>query len=145
MQRCYNFLYRTFFERKDSNITNLQSQFIGYKMKKFLYIKSNFKNISSVLLLFVFTLSITPKKTLHAWFANHKDSSTIPYGKTQQLTKAGFNCNCDDFVAESHFISVGSFVIINIRVLRSFISLRNPSFISLSSFLFNLRGPPLKF
>jgi hypothetical protein len=115
-------------------------------MKKFLYIKSNFKKISSVLLLFVFTLSITPKKTLHSWFANHKDSaSTIPDGKTHQLTKAGFNCNCDDFVAESHFISVGSFVVINIPVFRSLISIRNPEFISLSRFFFNLRGPPKSF
>ena len=139
MQRRYNFSFRT-----ESRIINLRSQFIGYKMKKFLYIKHNFKKISSVLLLFVFTLSITPKKTLHAWFANHKDSSTIPDGKTQQLTKAGFNCKCDDFVAESHFISVGSFVIINIPVLRTLISLRNPAYISLSHLLFNLRGPPLK-
>ena len=115
-------------------------------MKKILYKRPTFKNISSILLLLVFTVGITPKKTFHDWFANHKDStSTIPDGNTQQLTKAGFNCRCDDFVAESHFVSVGSFIVINIPALCSFVSLRNKAFISLSHFLFNLRGPPLKF
>ena len=117
-----------------------------YRMKKFLYKKPNFKNISSILLLFVFIVSITPKKTCHNWFANHKDStSAIPDGKTQQITKAGFTCSCDDFVAESHFIIVGSFVISNIPSFRTFVSLHNSSFISLSPFHLNLRGPPKSF
>jgi hypothetical protein len=115
-------------------------------MKKILYIKSSFKDITSILLLFVFTLGITPKKTLHNWFATHKDStSTIPGGVTQQITKAGFICSCDDFVAESHFVSVSSFVTINIPVLRSVISFHNAEFISLSLFFFKLRGPPKNF
>ena len=114
-------------------------------MTKIFYKAHSLKKFSSVLLLFVFIVGITPKKTLHNWFANHKDStSSSPAGKTPQVTKAGFICSCDDFVAESHFISVGSFVIINIPVLRSLISLRNPAYISLSHLLFNLRGPPLK-
>jgi hypothetical protein len=115
-------------------------------VKNFLNKKPNFKNISSILLLFVFTIGITPKKTLHDWFANHKDStSKIPVGKTQQLTKAGFNCDCNDLVAESHFIGMGSFVVVNIPAICSLAPLRNIAFISLSHFLFNLRGPPLKF
>ena len=114
-------------------------------MKNFFYKRPHFKNISSVLLLLVFTLGITPKRTLHDWFANHKDTtSPIPAGKTQQLTTAGFNCDCDDLVAESHFITFGSLIIINIPSVHSFVSFCIPSFISLTLFHNNLRGPPLK-
>src|ERR1019366_3537341 len=107
-------------------------------MNKFLNKSHILKNISTILLLFVFTLGITPKKTLHDWFANHKDStSSIPPGKTQHLTKAGFNCNCDDLVAESHFVAFSSLIVVNFPSLHSFVSL--------SLFHNNLRGPPLKF
>ena len=115
-------------------------------MNKIFYKAHGLKKFSSVLLLFVFTLGITPKKTLHNWFANHKDNtSAIPDGKTQQLTKAGFNCDCDDLVAESHFITFSRPVVVNIPSVHSFVSFCIPSFISLSLFHNNLRGPPLKF
>jgi len=110
------------------------------------YIKSSFKKISSILLLFVFTLGITPRKTLHNWFANHHDSSSaIPDGKTQQITRAGFNCNCDDLVAGSRFITFSSPGVVNISSVHPFVSFCIPSFVSLSLFHNNLRGPPLKF
>jgi len=105
-----------------------------------------FKKISSILLILVFALGITPKKTLHTWFANHTDSNyKIPVGKTPHLIKAGFNCQCDDLVAESHFIAFSSFAVINIPSLHSFAAFSIPSFVSLSLFHNNLRGPPLKF
>ncbi|MEO8412359.1 MAG: hypothetical protein ABI472_01815 [Ginsengibacter sp.] len=115
-------------------------------MNIFFYKAVNLKKISSILLLLVFVLGITPKKTLHNWFAKHTDStSSIPDGKTQQLTIAGFNCNCENLVAESHFLTFGSFVVVNRLSVHSFISFCIPSFISLSLFHNNLRGPPLKF
>jgi hypothetical protein len=95
-------------------------------MTKFFYKAPNFKKISSILLLFVFILGITPRKT-------------------QQLTKAGFNCKCDDLVAEAHFITFSSLVVVNIPSVHSFVSFCIPSFVSLSLFHNNLRGPPLKF
>jgi hypothetical protein len=104
------------------------------------------KHISALLLLCVFTLGITPRKTLHDWFANHKDStSAIPSGKTQQLTKAGFNCKCDDLVAESIFVTFSSLIVVNFPSLNSFVSFSIPSLVSLSLFHNNLRGPPIKF
>jgi hypothetical protein len=104
------------------------------------------KKFSSIVLLFILVLGITPKKTLHTWFANHKDSTlTIPEGKTQQLTKAGFTCNCEDLVCESHFITFGSYVVVNIPSVRSFVASIPPSLFSLSLCQRNLRGPPLKF
>jgi len=115
-------------------------------MNKIFYKAPDLKRISSILLLLVFTLGVTPRKTLHTWFANHTDSpSKIPDGKTQQLTKAGFNCNCENLVAESHFIASNSPVKINILSVHSFVSFYIPSFVSLSLFHNNLRGPPLNF
>ena len=115
-------------------------------MNKFFDKSHNLKNISTILLLCVFTLGITPRKTLHDWFANHKDStSTIPAGKTQQLTKAGFNCNCENLVAESHFVTFSTLIVVNLPSVHSFVSFSNPSLVSLSLFHNNLRGPPLKF
>ena len=115
-------------------------------MNNFFHKAPNFKKISSILLLCIFIVGITPKKTLHTWFANHKDStSTIPDGKTQQLTVAGFNCKCDNLVAESHFITFNSLAVINKPSVHSFVTFGIPSFLSLSLFHNNLRGPPLKF
>jgi hypothetical protein len=115
-------------------------------MKNVFYKEAGLKKISSVLLLFVFTIGITPKKTLHNWFANHTDSSSeIPVGNNQQLTKAGYNCICDDLVAESHFIIFYSPVAGNKPLFNSFFCFCNPSFGSPSLFHINLRGPPLKF
>ena len=106
----------------------------------------NIRKFSSILLVFVFLLGITPKKTLHTWFANHKDcTSSIPDGKTQQLTKAGFTCNCNDLVAESHFINFGSYVVINIPSAYFFANSLTPTLFSSSFFHTDLRGPPLKF
>jgi hypothetical protein len=119
---------------------------LAENMNKLFYKAPNFKTLSSILLLLVFTLGITPKKTLHNWFANHEDStSKIPEGKTQQLTKAGFNCNCENLVAESHFIAPSIPLLVNIFSAYSFFSVQEPSFISQSLFHNNLRGPPLKF
>ncbi len=115
-------------------------------MNKIFYKFSYLKKISSVLLFVVFLLGITPKKTLHTWFANHTDStSKIPDGKTQQLTKAGFNCKCDDLVAESHFVAFSNPIVISNPAFYSFISCNTTPSVSLSLFHNNLRGPPLKF
>jgi hypothetical protein len=115
-------------------------------MNNFFYKTHGLKKISSLLLLFVFILGITPKKTLHNWFANHKDSTyPIPAGETQQISTAGFNCVCDDLVAESHFITFGAVVVVNTPPVNRFLSFFIPSFVSLSFFHNNLRGPPLKF
>jgi hypothetical protein len=115
-------------------------------MNKLFQKKHGLKKGISILLLLVFVLGITPKKTLHNWFANHTDStSKIPESKIPQISKGGFNCQCDDLVAESHFISFGTLVVINLPSIHSFFSFNIPALISLSSFHNNLRGPPLRF
>ncbi len=63
------------------------------------------KQLCAGLLLLLFAFSNTPKKTLHDFFANHKD---VPVrssrSKTIQFSQSGFNCHCDDLVVESPFI-----------------------------------------
>lgn len=115
-------------------------------MNTIFYKFSGLKKFSSLLLLVIFTFGITPKKTLHTWFANHTDStSKIPDGKTQQLSKAGFTCNCDDLVAESHFVAFSNPIVISNPLFYSFVSFNSTPSISLPLFHNYLRGPPLKF
>jgi hypothetical protein len=55
-------------------------------------------------LLLLFAFSITPKKTLHDFFARHKDTPVKSSGnKTKQFSQAGFNCNCESLVVEFPF------------------------------------------
>lgn len=55
-------------------------------------------------MLAVFAFSITPKIILHNVVANHKDTPLASNTeKNAQVTKAGFNCNCDNLVVESPF------------------------------------------
>jgi hypothetical protein len=58
------------------------------------------------LLLLLFAFSNTPKKTLHDFFANHKDVPVRSTGsKMVQFSQSGFNCHCEDLVVELPFIS----------------------------------------
>lgn len=102
------------------------------------------KKLSSLLVVLVFALSITPKITLHKWFANHIDSTfKIPNGNTTQISKAGFNCKCDDLVAESHFMASPGLIIINIGTYFPLYSFYIPTYYSVSLFYNYLRGPPV--
>ena len=94
----------------------------------------------------VFALAITPKKTLHSLLTNHRDSTAkLSAGKTQQISKSGFNCKCDNLVAESNFIDGKGFIITTPAAFYSGFTLYYSSFFSLPHVLFNLRGPPVKF
>ena len=115
-------------------------------MNRVFYRSPDLKKISSVLLFFIFMLGVTPKKALHDFFANHTDTtSSAPGSKTTELSKAGFNCKCDDLVAESHFVTFSSPIVVNLPSVHSFVSFSLSSLVSLSLFHNNLRGPPLKF
>ncbi len=102
------------------------------------------KRVIAIFLLAVFTLGITPKKTLHSLLANHTDSTfKANDGKLQQLSKAGFNCQCDNLVAESNFIAGIDLIIISPAVSHAHFTSYYTSFFSLPHLLFNLRGPPM--
>ena len=98
----------------------------------------------SGLLLLIFALSITPKRYLHNIFAKHIDNQHKKYSdKPYQLTNSGYNCDTDNLVAQSTFIS-------------DYTSLEFPLFSSFSTYVLNkiffssrieiyspLRGPPV--
>src|SRR5258706_342024 len=75
-------------------------------MRSILHSHVFLKRFVALFLLGVFTLAITPKKTLHVLLANHTDNTTKSNNEIgQQFSKAGFNCKCDNLVAESTFVS----------------------------------------
>jgi hypothetical protein len=56
----------------------------------------------------LFAFSITPKIVLHNLVANHKDGKTktsLPDAYSTQLSKASFNCQCDNLISESPFVA----------------------------------------
>jgi hypothetical protein len=92
----------------------------------------------------VFTLAITPKKTLHALLANHTDNTAKSKdGERQQLSKAGFNCKCDNLVAESTFVSNQYIFSFAIFTFFSAYTFKEISFYSISKSYNLLRGPPI--
>lgn len=114
-------------------------------MNYFFYKSNRLRVFSSALLLFVFIIGIVPKKILHDYFANHKDIiAKISVAKTQQFTKAGFNCNCDNLVAESPFITPGIFTLPQIDFIHALFYSQTATFFFLSLSENNLRGPPSK-
>lgn len=66
------------------------------------------RNLLTGFLVLVFALGITPKRTLHNLIASHTDGRQealckLPHDQTQ-LSKAVFNCQCDNLVVESPFV-----------------------------------------
>ncbi|MDE3213968.1 MAG: hypothetical protein KGM98_12095 [Bacteroidota bacterium] len=101
------------------------------------------KHLSAGFLLVIFSLAITPKSTLHQWFANHKDSTArIPGGKSTQYTKAGIICHCQNLVAESHFLEGSSAALPLVASVRNEYQEAFCDFITITPTTQYLRGPP---
>ncbi|MBN8665901.1 MAG: hypothetical protein J0M30_00265 [Chitinophagales bacterium] len=67
--------------------------------------KSVIQKFLSVMMLAIFTLSITPQTFLHDLFAGHRDGpAKLEPGKDAQLGKAGVDCHFNDQVATSPFL-----------------------------------------
>ena len=91
----------------------------------------------------LFAFSITPKKTLHDWIVSHTDGVSTAKSDAAQVTKAGFNCNYQNLVAESPFTADSQYV--DLTLPRAYVILSD----ALSSqiyatdlFFHSLRGPP---
>ena len=122
----------------------MQSRIIERFMNSILHKTLFVKKAIAVFLLMVFTLGITPKKALHNLLANHTDNTfKTSDSKSQQLSVAGFNCKCDDLVAESNFIAVTNTTYIVSAVWHSEYTLYYSSLTSLPHLSCNLRGPPV--
>ncbi len=60
------------------------------------------------LLLVLFAFGITPKRTLHNLVADHRDGkvAVIFHDHTgTELSKAAFNCQCENLISESPFVT----------------------------------------
>jgi len=95
-------------------------------------------------MLIVFAFSVTPKILLHNLVADHRDTPrSHNNSKQNQLSKTGFNCNCENLVVESPFVN--DFVPFNLSIASQFANRQfvyNDDFRSVNHFYFELRGPP---
>ncbi len=129
-------------------VLNLQHcffSFVTFTKIIFLFKLPYITRFLSGLLLLVFTLGITPKRFLHNAFAKHTDANfKKTTDKPFQVNKSGFNCDCDNLVAESSFVvDLQEF---NFPLFTSFSSylIKNISYSSISEIYSQLRGPPAK-
>jgi hypothetical protein len=100
------------------------------------------KSIVSIFLLGVFALGITPKQVLHDILTNHEH---IPE-KTKTgacITKDRFNCDDENFVAQSPFVGQDCILVIDIPpIFQVKLKCFFTSYTFLHQFFFELRGPP---
>jgi hypothetical protein len=91
----------------------------------------------------IFSLSITPKIALHSLVANHKDTHSHSDGRTDQLNKAGFSCDCNNQVVESPFLDYSLPAQLVAPVFFSdYQATAFQPFRSATHIIFGLRGPP---
>jgi hypothetical protein len=99
----------------------------------------------SGLLLMVFAVSITPKRFLHNAFAKHVDDRCKKTSDHRcQVSISGYNCDNDNQVAESAFVTVHpSFSFPLFFSFSSYIA-KEISFSSTTGIYSPLRGPPVE-
>lgn len=101
------------------------------------------RRIISGVLICIFALSITPVFFVHTMFASHKDKVNSTSAKGYQLSPGGFNCNCEDFVAEGQYLNDGQIISINIpQAFSVYNEKAGYTFFSQHHFYSELRGPP---
>lgn len=86
-----------------------------------------------------------PKQWLHDVFASHNDcKKSHSFEKSLQISKQGFNCDCDNLVVEVPFAAAKEFFIdlpvLNVQPVFTLIEDKN--FPTVCHFFFQLRGPP---
>jgi len=99
------------------------------------------KNAISGFLLCVFAIGITPKQRMHDILTNHQHIRDDKQGVS--VSKDRFNCDDENFVAESPFVDQN--IIIELRLPVAFAINTNlflTSYYFFHQFFFDLRGPP---
>lgn len=108
--------------------------------------KITIRHVFAVIFLVLFAYGITPKITLHNLVASHRDakaktSLTDPYAT--QLSKAGFNCQCDNLIIESPFVAERELlVIVPQQSYPDFCDAFVADVYFTTVFSYSLRGPP---
>jgi hypothetical protein len=98
-------------------------------------------------LLVIFAFGITPKRTLHNLVATHKDGSESAAAVNDHdvtLSKATFNCKCDNLISESPFVTQAHSFYISLDIaFPAYCSDIITVHYSSAHFSFGLRGPPV--
>ena len=117
------------------------------RSSKNLSIREILRKLLGAFLLLIFAFSITPRILLHNLVADHKDTPWQTNDSNHnQITKTGFNCNCENLVVESPFTSQAQFLKFEVPTqLSSYIAIQTENFLSASHVYFHLRGPPVDF
>jgi hypothetical protein len=98
----------------------------------------------SILLLLIFSFSITPKIVLHSLVAHHKDIHSRSHSKTDQLTQAGYHCDCESLVVELPYLDLPPYVPQDVAECFLTLQIRTKDQIYLiGHFIFGFRGPPV--
>jgi hypothetical protein len=105
--------------------------------------KPTIRILGSILLLLTFTFSITPKIWLHSLVAHHKDIHSSLGGQTDQLTKAGYHCDCESQVVVLPYLDLPAY---NPQEPAAFFppfqNREGDQIYPAGHFIFGLRGPP---
>lgn len=102
------------------------------------------RRIVSLLLICLFTFSITPSIVLHNMLADHHDETLHHHhSQSNELAKAGANCHFDTLVCEASYLN--NIVPISIKppIFDEALYISSyPTFYSQHHFYAELRGPP---
>ena len=111
---------------------------------KTLYKLPTIKRLLAVVLLMLFSLSITPKMFIHALVVHHQDVNlSIDHDGRDQLNKGGFHCNIENQVVEAPFLFYPISVDLGVpQQFREYQAEAGHQYYSFSHFIFGLRGPP---
>jgi hypothetical protein len=106
-----------------------------------IFSKGHKNKITAAFLLVTFLLAITPKLFVHGLFASHVEN-VLQHHSRCELSKAGYNCQCEDQVAESVFEGAAVDVIIHCQpTVASHVELITGT-VNIPTCYTHLRGPP---
>ena len=118
--------------------------------KNTLIVSPTIRNVLAGFFLILFAFTITPKKVWHNLVADHTDGRGVTNKDTtqnpsdEQLSRAVFNCQCDNPLTESPFFEAQpAFTTILPETNREYREKMFLHLVSPQSISFGLRGPPL--
>ena len=105
--------------------------------------KPAIRALGGILLLLTFTLSVTPKILLHSLVAHHTDTHFHIGGQTDQVTKAGYHCDCESQVVVLPYLDWSPFIPTDLPECFISAPIRTEDQIyPAGHFIFGFRGPP---
>jgi hypothetical protein len=108
--------------------------------------KKYIQQFSAAFLLFIFTFAATPKRFLHAAFANHNDDTVVKSTNhfQQSISNQTYQCQIDNLVVELPFfgsttIFFQTFILHVDKMQEQFVFV----FLDNNDLVDSLRGPPI--